>query len=209
LATIFAEEERLAATSDPDELGRRIRAARERARLSQQELADATGLTKTWIGRLERGTGSPMYETVLKIAQVLPGILRQPDGTFGALANGHGLPMLVPEARLLPVYRWGARGDPTDRTRAPHPDHKEFPAGRESLVGARGFGIVVRGDDLAAFEIRDGDVAWCNPDESAQPGKPAALIVRGKGLVVGVTGEGDLLASLAPVVWVTVGHPPA
>jgi len=75
-------------------------------------------------------------------------------------------------AGRLPVYRWGSCGDPRDRDSPPDPDHLEFPPlGRESLIGPNGFGVMVRGDSMAARGIDDGDVVWVNPDRPYQVGK--------------------------------------
>jgi SOS-response transcriptional repressor LexA len=77
-----------------------------------------------------------------------------------------------PDARPLPVFRWGSCGDPRDRESPPDPDRLEFPPpGRESLIGANGFGVVVKGDSMAARGIHDGDVVWVNPERPYALGK--------------------------------------
>jgi hypothetical protein len=42
------------------------------------------------------------------------------------------------------------------------------------LVGLNGFGLIVRGDSMAARNIRDGDVVWVNPDRQPEPGEVVA-----------------------------------
>lgn len=49
----------------------RIRDAREKAGMSQQELAKASGLTQSHISRLENGEHSPSCATIQKIADAL------------------------------------------------------------------------------------------------------------------------------------------
>jgi SOS-response transcriptional repressor LexA len=77
-----------------------------------------------------------------------------------------------PGARPLPVFRWGACGDPRDQDSPPDPDHLEYPPpGRETLIGANGFGVVVKGESMSARGIHDGDVVWVNPERPYSFGK--------------------------------------
>lgn len=52
-------------------LGRRIAAARRKARISQLELSLQTGITKDQISRIELGKCSPRLETIEKIEECL------------------------------------------------------------------------------------------------------------------------------------------
>jgi transcriptional regulator with XRE-family HTH domain len=56
---------------DPTWFAGRLRELREKAGLTQQQLADATGLTKDGIARLERGARSPVWETVVSLCKAL------------------------------------------------------------------------------------------------------------------------------------------
>jgi SOS-response transcriptional repressor LexA len=81
-------------------------------------------------------------------------------------------------ARPLPVFRWGACGDPRDQESPPDPDHLEYPPpGRETLIGPNGFGVVVKGDSMAGRGIYDGDVVWVNPERSYALGKVVLALV--------------------------------
>src|SRR5215470_9103482 len=83
----------------------------------------------------------------------------------------------APNARLLPVFRWGACGDPRDQDSPPDPDHLEYPPpGRETLIG-NGFGVVVKGDSMAGRGIYDGDVVWVNPERPYAVGKVVLALV--------------------------------
>jgi DNA-binding XRE family transcriptional regulator len=58
--------------------GRRLRAVRDRREMSQDQLADATEVHPTAIGRLERGAREPRLTTILRLArglEVRPGEL--------------------------------------------------------------------------------------------------------------------------------------
>ncbi len=81
-------------------------------------------------------------------------------------------------ARPLPVFRWGACGDPRDQESPPDPDHLEYPPpGRETLIGPNGFGVMVKGDSMAARGIFDGDVVWVNPERPYAFGKVVLALV--------------------------------
>jgi SOS-response transcriptional repressor LexA len=81
-------------------------------------------------------------------------------------------------ARPLPVFRWGACGDPRDQESPPDPDRLEYPPpGRETLIGPNGFGVVVKGDSMAGRGIYDGDVVWVNPERPYAVGKVVLALV--------------------------------
>jgi transcriptional regulator with XRE-family HTH domain len=52
-------------------LGSAIRQLRERAELSQEELADRAGLSRAWVSEVESGRKSPMWRTVEQLADGL------------------------------------------------------------------------------------------------------------------------------------------
>ena len=52
-------------------LGGAIRQLREKAGLSQEELADRAGLSRAWVSEIESGRKSPMWRTVEQLAKGL------------------------------------------------------------------------------------------------------------------------------------------
>ena len=52
-------------------LGKRIKAAREQAGLTQEDLADRLGMSTTHISVIERGVKPPKLDTFVRIANVL------------------------------------------------------------------------------------------------------------------------------------------
>lgn len=52
-------------------IGERVRAERQRVGITQMDLANLAGLNVANYGRIERGTGNPNVETLLRIAGVL------------------------------------------------------------------------------------------------------------------------------------------
>lgn len=59
------------ALSDPKQLGKMIRAARKRQQVTQQELADFSGLHRNGIAKIEAGTVDVKVSTLLRIASLL------------------------------------------------------------------------------------------------------------------------------------------
>ncbi len=90
-------------------------------------------------------------------------------------------------ARPLPVFRWGSCGDPRDRESPPDPDHLEYPpAGRDTLIGPAGFGVMVKGESMAGRGIYDGDIVWVNPERPYQLGKVVLALVSDVGGAAGM-----------------------
>jgi SOS-response transcriptional repressor LexA len=103
-----------------------------------------------------------------------------PDQALRAVGNvlGNVDQVRAAGSRPLPVFRWGACGDPRDQESPPDPDHLEYPPpGRETLIGPNGFGVVVKGDSMAARGIFDGDVVWVNPERPYAVGKVVLALV--------------------------------
>ena len=51
--------------------GKRVRYLRLKAGLSQEELADACSLDRTYIGGIERGERNPSLKNILRLARIL------------------------------------------------------------------------------------------------------------------------------------------
>jgi transcriptional regulator with XRE-family HTH domain len=57
--------------SSPAALGTAVRAARRSRGLSQQALADAAGMSRVSVSRLEHGLSNPTWDTVLRVGAAL------------------------------------------------------------------------------------------------------------------------------------------
>jgi SOS-response transcriptional repressor LexA len=185
--------------TDPLALGRRIAGLRRAQGWSQRRLAEAAGVSHGYVALLELGRlPSPGKFRLDAVAHALN--LRTSDALLGQQAamigpptsSGNvvgGLDQVRPTgARPLPVFRWGSCGDPRDRESPPDPDHLEFPPpGRETLIGPAGFGVVVKGESMAARGIFDGDVVWVNPERAYQLGKVVLA------LVTDITGDAGMV----------------
>ena len=52
-------------------IGQRVRFLREDLLMTQQDLADAAGISRDQVSRIERGTVSPQFGTIKKLAKAL------------------------------------------------------------------------------------------------------------------------------------------
>jgi transcriptional regulator with XRE-family HTH domain len=185
-----------------DEWASRLRETRERRGMSRHGLAVKAGVTATTIWRIEKGENQPRPISRLRILRALgypdedaflkdfirtngvtPTKTVSPDGTLRLEAttntwppNSEGrLDLRTPEAGLLPVYNWGACGDPRKTESAPDPSDREYPPiGKGRLVGPRGFAIRVKGKSMTNRHIDDGDLVWVNPDTAPRIGRIVA-----------------------------------
>ncbi len=53
------------------EFGRNLSVYRKRKGLTQESLGRGTGVSRTYINRLERGRGNPTFTTVMRLADML------------------------------------------------------------------------------------------------------------------------------------------
>ena len=58
-------------SADHGALGNAIRHFRGGLKISQEELADRSGLHRTYLGGIERGERNPSYTNILRIAEAL------------------------------------------------------------------------------------------------------------------------------------------
>ncbi len=85
-------------------IGQRVRAEREKAELSHAALAALTGLTKSYLVRLESTGGNPTIEAIGAIADAL-------DLTVGDLVQTPRLTVMYEEADVGPSLRAYADAD--------------------------------------------------------------------------------------------------
>lgn len=61
----------MSAAANQKRLGLNIAAARDAAGMTQEQLADASGMHFTAISRLERGVRAPRFHTLIQVADAL------------------------------------------------------------------------------------------------------------------------------------------
>ncbi len=83
---------------DPKAIGRRVRDEREKAGLSLAQLAEASGLTKAYLVRLENQVGNPSVEVIAQIAEAL-------DLTAADIVGGPVIRYVGDDADVSPSLR--------------------------------------------------------------------------------------------------------
>ena len=76
------------------ELGRRVRQQRTLAQMTQEKLAEAAGISLSFLGHIERGTRKASLDTVVKLCNVLkvsPQVLLQDSLEEDLLGSGSSL----------------------------------------------------------------------------------------------------------------------
>ena len=80
----------------PSELGAVIMTVRRTQGLSQAQLADRLGVSRVWLGQVERGKSSPRLDLVLRVLNKL-------QITLAAYASGDVMPDRLPVDALSPI----------------------------------------------------------------------------------------------------------
>lgn len=175
--------------TDPTEhlIGRRLRALREARRLTVAQLAEAAGVSKGFLSRLERDLASPSVSTLVTLCQVLgarPGhVLDAPDVTVVRLAEapaislgGKGISerLLTPRGRReLQIIRAeiepGGRGEGDLYTVDCRVEAVHVVSGRLELRTTDAVHALAEGDTVT-FPGREPH-SWTNPDE-----RPAVVL---------------------------------
>ncbi len=144
----------------PKEIGRLVRDKREERRLSQEDLADITGLGQSTIARIEKGEFKRMPSDLPKICAVLG--MNLPELGEAPLPGR----MAIPAKMLMgmsdfPVYA-AAEGGPGEILRSPEPvDFLPRPAPVAHVREA--YGMIISGEGSMEPEYRPGDTAIVNP----------------------------------------------
>lgn len=160
-------------------IGRRLRALREARRLTVAQLAEAAGVSKGFLSRVERDLTSPSVSTLLTLCQVLgasPGeVMDAPDLTVVRLAEapaislgGEGITerLLTPRGRRdLQIIRAeiapGGRGEAELYTVDCRVEAVHVVAGRLELRTTQAVHLLEEGDTVT-FPGREPH-SWTNP----------------------------------------------
>lgn len=153
-----------------------MRERREALGLTQDELAERAGISRPYLSDLEQDKRKrPGKERLDALAKAL-GIpsLTEPNGR-----NYRSLPDPPASRDLRPGYAYAACGDPRNPEDAPSEiGLRPVPSGLEDLLGPNSFYVVVDGNSMAGANIRNGNIAWVNPDERPRSRRPVLARIR-------------------------------
>lgn len=152
---------------------------RKQCGLSQKDLADKTGLTRSAIGMYETGKREPDFETLEVFADFfnvnMDTLLGKSD-----IATSRQINALLPEAIPLDLAK-GHRIPILGRISAGLPlyaeEHIEGYTITDLNGGAEYFGLRVRGDSMNAIGINDGYIIIVRRQEEVEQGEIAVVLV--------------------------------
>lgn len=158
-------------------LGTRLKNLRKSKKLTQQQVADAIGVSKTSVIYWEKDENLPKYDSLMTLAQIL-GV------TSDYLLNGKGSDSLdknvsapFPIAgRLVPVISWVQAGTWTNADSVPMgTEFKEW-LPPNPKCGKNGYGLIVVGESMSP-DFRPSDKIYVNPDFQISDLKTGDLVI--------------------------------
>lgn len=170
---------------------------RKRCQLSQQDLANKTGLKRSAISMYETGQREPDFETLeifadffnVNMDTLLGKSETKPSSTLplNAIpfdpAKGHRIPILGRISAGLPLYA---------------EEHIEGYTLTELNGGAEYFALRVHGDSMNALRINDGDIIIVRRQDEVEQGEIAVVIVGEEDATVKRFYSSDTTVTLMP-----------
>ena len=158
-------------------LGIRLKTHRKAKKLTQQQVADAIGVSKTSVIYWEKDENLPKYDSLTALGKVL-GV------TAEYLLHGKGeanLDVNVTDqfpiaGRLVPVISWVQAGTWTTMDSAPTGTQYEEWLPPNPKCGKHGYGLVVVGESMLP-DFRPNDKIYVNPDFQLSDLKTGDLVI--------------------------------
>lgn len=159
----------------------RLKFYREKKGLSQQELAEAVGVSRSAVTKYEAGERFPDEAVLLKIASVLGCSLDSLMGRdFDSAPGGtYKKSDFLPARDLVPVPVLGVirAGEPV-LAQENVIDVKFLPA--DEVRGGDYFYLKVKGDSMVGVRIYDGDLVLVRQQDTCDDGEIAVVMVNGE-----------------------------
>lgn len=173
-------------------LGTRLKALRKNKKITQQQVADAIGVSKTSVIYWEKDENLPKHDSLMALARVL-GV------TSDYLLNGKGgssfdnnISIPLPLAgRLVPVISWVQAGSWTSVESVPAGTQFDEWLPPNPKCGKNGYGLEVVGESMLP-DFRPGDKIYVNPDFQPDELKTGDLVI--------VACEGDAEATFKKLI---------
>lgn len=158
-------------------LGTRLKALRKNKKITQQQVADAIGVSKTSVIYWEKDENLPKHDSLMALARVL-GV------TSDYLLNGKGgssfdnnisIPLPI-AGRLVPVISWVQAGSWTSVESVPAGTQFDEWLPPNPKCGKNGYGLEVVGESMLP-DFRPGDKIYVNPDFQPDELKTGDLVI--------------------------------
>lgn len=172
-------------------LGTRFKALRKSRKLTQQQVADAIGVSKTSVIYWEKDENLPKHDSLMALSKIL-GV------NSDYLLHGKGAdtepnvtaPFPI-AGRLVPVISWVQAGSWTTVESVPAGTQFEEWLPPNPKCGKNGYGLTVVGESMLP-DFRPGDKIYVNPDFQTNDLKTGDLVI--------VSCEGDLEATFKKLI---------
>ena len=173
-------------------LGTRLKALRKTKKVTQQQLADAIGVSKTSVIYWEKDDNLPKHESLMALSKVLS---VTPDFLLSGKSSGDldvNISTSFPiSGRLVPVISWVQAGAWTTVEAVPAGTQFEEWLPPNPKCGKNGYGLVVSGESMLP-DFRPGDKIYVNPDFQVSDLKTGDLVI--------VACEGDKAATFKKLI---------
>lgn len=172
-------------------LGTRLKALRKTKKVTQQQVADAIGVSKTSVIYWEKDENLPKHDSLMALASTL-GVTSDYllNGKNASIDNNVGVPFPL-TGRLVPVISWVQAGSWTTVESVPAGTQFEEWLPPNPKCGKNGYGLTVVGESMLP-DFRPADKIYVNPDFQTNDLKTGDLVI--------VSCEGDLEATFKKLI---------
>ncbi len=172
-------------------LGTRLKALRKTKKVTQQQVADAIGVSKTSVIYWEKDENLPKHDSLMALANTL-GVTSDYllNGKNASIDNNVGVPFPL-TGRLVPVISWVQAGSWTTVESVPAGTQFEEWLPPNPKCGKNGYGLTVVGESMLP-DFRPADKIYVNPDFQTNDLKTGDLVI--------VSCEGDLEATFKKLI---------
>ncbi|HAV2816638.1 TPA: helix-turn-helix domain-containing protein [Acinetobacter baumannii] len=158
-------------------LGTRLKNLRKSKKLTQQQVADAIGVSKTSVIYWEKDENLPKHDSLMALAQILEVtsdylLHGKESNSFDANVNA---PFPI-AGRLIPVISWIQAGTWTTADSVPMGTQFKEWLPPNPKCGKNGYGLIVVGESMSP-DFRPSDKIYVNPDFQISDLKTGDLVI--------------------------------
>lgn len=158
-------------------LGSRLKSLRKTKKITQQQLADAIGVSKTSVIYWEKDDNIPKHESLMALSTVLS---VSPDflltGISSSTLDSNVSSPIAIIGRQIPVISWVQAGSWTSVDSVPNGMQFEEWLPPNPKCGKRGYGLKVVGESMLP-DFRPDDRIYVNPDFQPNEMKTGDLVI--------------------------------
>lgn len=158
-------------------LGTRLKSLRKSKKLTQQQIADAIGVSKTSVIYWEKDENLPKHDSLMTLAQILG--VTSDYLLHGKESDSFDKNVTAPfpmAGRLVPVISWVQAGTWTTADSVPTGTQFQEWLPPNPKCGKNGYGLIVVGESMSP-DFRPTDKIYVNPDFQISDLKTGDLVI--------------------------------